>query len=117
MSLRRERRGAAESCGLNPSLVAVVALLVCQGCAAPQSRYAATVKEVDAREVANCALLSTVLGRSLMVGVGSIGVTNAINDAKDNAAGLGANRIVVVSTDSGNAYTPGTATVKAYKCN
>ena len=91
--------------------------LLCQGCAAPPSRYAATVKEVDAKQVDGCALLSTVPGRSLMVGVGSVGVTNAINDARDNAAGLGANRIVVESVDSGNAYTPATATVKAYRCN
>ena len=117
MSLRRVRRERAEPRGLNGSLAAVLALLLCHGCAAPQSRYAATVKEVDNREVANCALLSTVVGRSSMVSLGSIGATNAINDAKDNAAGLGANRIVVVSTYDGNAYTPGTATVKAYKCN
>lgn len=117
MSLRCVLRDAARPGESIRCLAAVVLLLICQGCAAPQSRYAATVKEVDASQVEKCTLLSTVLGRSLMVGVGAIGVTNAINDAKDNAAGLGANRIVIVSTDSGNAYTPGTATVKAYKCN
>ena len=95
----------------------VVMMLFCGACAAPASRYAATVKEVDAKEVQGCALLSKVLGRSLMVGVGSIGVTNAINDARDNAAGLGANRIVVDSVDAGNAYAPATVTVKAYRCN
>ena len=99
-------------------LAAVLMIVLgCDGCAAPPSRYAATVKEVDAKQVQGCALLSTVLGRSLMVGVGSIGVTNAINDARDNAAGLGANRIVVESVDGGNSYTPATVTVKAYKCN
>jgi hypothetical protein len=92
-------------------------LLTCQGCAAPPSRYAATVREVDAKQVERCTLLSTVPGKSLMAGVGSIGVTNAINDAKDTAAGLGANTIVVQSVDNGNAYTPASVTVKAYRCN
>ena len=100
---------------MNRLATTVSLLLLCQGCAAPPSRHAATVKEVDAKQVEGCALVSTVPGRSLMVGVGSIGVTNAINDARDNAAALGANRIVVESMDGGNAYTRATAT--AYRCN
>jgi len=98
-------------------IAAAIVLLMCQACAAPPSRYAASVIEVDAKQVQGCALLSAVVGRSLMVGAGSIGVPNAINDARDNAAGLGANRIVIDKVDSGNVYTAATVTAKAYKCN
>jgi transposase len=36
---------------------------------------------------------------------------------KEQAAGLGANTVVLQSVDPGGMYTPGVATGKAYKCN
>ena len=96
--------------------VASIALLA-QGCANSPSREAAAVKELDARQVANCTLLSTIVGRSLVGGVGSVGATNAIIDAKEQASGLGANVVVIQQVDNGSVYSTASATAKAYKCN
>jgi hypothetical protein len=98
-------------------LTAVALMVICQGCATAPSRHAAAVKEVDARQVANCTLISTIVGRSLIGGVGSIGAENAVVDVKEQASGLGATHVVIQSVDGGSMYAPGTATAKAYKCN
>jgi hypothetical protein len=92
-------------------------LLICQGCVSTPSRQAAAVKELDTRQVANCTLISTIVGRSLFGGVGSAGAANAIVDAKEQASGLGANVIVVQQVDNGSVYATGSATAKAYRCN
>jgi Domain of unknown function (DUF4156) len=102
---------------VNRILAAITVLLICQGCASTPSSQAAAVKEVDAKQVANCALISTIVGKSLIGGVVSTGGTNAIVDAKEQAAGLGANTIVILTVDSGGMYSTGTATAKAYRCN
>jgi hypothetical protein len=93
------------------------ALLLIQACSSVPSRHAAAIKEVDANQVANCTLISTIVGRSLIGGVGTTGATNAIVDAKEQASGLSATHVVIVSADSGTMYSSGTATAKAYKCN
>jgi len=102
---------------LNRLLTSVIALLVCQGCVSNPSTQAAAIKEVTAKQVTNCTLLSTITGKSLFGGGGSAAATNALVDAKEHASGLGATHVVVQSVDGGNMSTPGTATVKAYKCN
>jgi hypothetical protein len=98
-------------------LTAFLVLLVCQGCANTPSRQAAAVKEVDARAVANCALISTIHGKSLLGGAASTSAANAVVDVKEQAAGLGANVVVMQRVDTGDMYTPASATAKAYKCN
>jgi len=99
-------------------LIAAVALMVlCQGCATPPSRYAAAIKEVDARQVANCTLISTVVGKCLIGGGSSIAAENAVVDAKEQASGLGATHVVIQSVDGGSMVAPATATAKAYRCN
>ena len=102
---------------VNKLLPVFIVLLVCQGCASTPSHQAAAVKEADARQVAKCTLISTIVGKSLIGGVGSTGATNAIVDAKEQASGLGATHVVILSVDSGSMYSTGTATAKAYKCN
>jgi Domain of unknown function (DUF4156) len=104
-------------CRVKQFITAVAVLLMCQGCANTPSRQAAAVKEMDARAVASCALISTIHGKSLLGGAASNSAVNAIVDVKEQAAGLGANVVVLQSVDSGNMYTPATATAKAYKCN
>ena len=47
----------------------------------------------------------------------STSAANALIDAKEQAAGLGANVVVIQRVDGGSMYTPATATVKAYRCN
>ena len=102
---------------VNRPLTAFLVLLVCQGCANTPSRQAAAVKEVDARAVANCALISTIHGKSLLGGAASTSAANAVVDVKEQAAGLGANVVVMQRVDSGDMYSPASATAKAYKCN
>jgi photosystem II stability/assembly factor-like uncharacterized protein len=102
---------------VNKLLTAVTILLLCQGCATTPSSQAAAVHEVDASQVAKCTLISTIAGKSLVGGFGTVGATNAVVDAKEQAAGLGANTIVIMSVDGGSMRAPGTATAKAYRCN
>jgi hypothetical protein len=98
-------------------LAAALVLVICQGCATTPSRQAATLKEATARDVTRCALISTIVGKSLMGGAVATSANNAIVDAKEQAAGLGANAVVLEKVDSGGAYAPATATLKAYRCN
>ena len=98
-------------------LAAALVLLICHGCANTPSRQAATLKEATARDVARCALISTVVGKSLMGGAAATSANNAIVDAKEQAAGLGANTVVLEKMDGGDTYAPATATLKAYRCN
>ena len=90
---------------------------MCQGCASNPSTQAAAIKEVAARQVTNCTLISTITGKSLIGGMGATGATNALVDAREQASGLGATHIVVQSVDEGSMSAPGIAKVKAYKCN
>jgi hypothetical protein len=97
--------------------VTVALVLLCQGCANVPSSQAAAVREADAKQVTQCALISTIRGKSLLGGGVAASAANALIDAKEQAAGLGANVVVVQSVDGGSMYTPASATVKAYRCN
>jgi hypothetical protein len=114
MSRGRNLRG---NCKVNMLLRTVAALLICQGCANTPSRQAAAVREMDTRAVANCALISTIHGKSLLGGAATNSATNALVDVKEQAAGLGANVVVMQNVDNGSMYVPATATGKAYRCN
>jgi hypothetical protein len=99
-------------------LSATVALaLLCQGCVNNPSTQAAAVREVDASQVSKCALISNITGKSLLAGGVSTSAANALLDAKEQAAGLGANVVVIQGVDGGSMYAPATARVKAYRCN
>ena len=95
----------------------IAGLLLCQGCATNPSTQAAAIKEVTARQVTNCTLISTITGKSLIGGVGATSASNALIDVKEQASGLGATHIVVQSVDEGSMSTPGVARAKAYRCN
>jgi len=114
MSMPRNQKWITK---VNKPLTAFIVLLVCHGCANTPSRQAAAIKEMDARAVANCALISTIHGKSLLGGAASTSAANAVVDVKEQAAGLGANVIVMQRVDNGDMYTPASATAKAYKCN
>ena len=102
---------------MNRLLWALAGLVLCQGCATNPSTQAAAIKEVTARQVTNCTLISTITGKSLIGGVGATSASNALIDVKEQASGLGATHIVVQSVDEGSMPTPGIAKAKAYKCN
>ena len=97
--------------------VTLTLVLLCQGCASVPSSQAAAVREADAKQVTQCALISTIRGKSLLSGGVSTSAANALVDAKEQAAGLGANVIVIQRVDGGSTYAPASATVKAYRCN
>jgi hypothetical protein len=99
-------------------LLATAALvLLCQACANTPSTQAASVREVDASQVGKCALISNITGKSLLAGGVATSASNAMTDAKEQAAGLGANVVVIQGVDGGSMYAPATARVKAYRCN
>ena len=95
----------------------IAGLLLCQRCATNPSTQAAAIKEVTARQVMNCTLISTITGKSLIGGVGATSASNALIDVKEQASGLGATHIVVQSVDEGSMSTPGIARAKAFRCN
>jgi hypothetical protein len=87
------------------------------GCAATPTPQAAAVAEADQARVATCELLETVLGKSLIGGsVFTTGGTNAMVEARERAAAMGATHIVFGSVDSGSMYSTGSATARAYRC-
>jgi len=45
---------------MNRLLWAIAGLVLCQGCATNPSTQAAAIKEVTARQVMNCTLISTI---------------------------------------------------------
>ena len=102
---------------MNRLLCTIAGLLLCQGCATNPSTQEAAIKEVTARQVMNCTLISTITGKSLIGGVGATSASNALIDVKEQASGLGATHIVVQSVDEGSMSTPGVARAKAYRCN
>ena len=102
---------------MNRLLATAALVLLCQGCANNPSTQAAAVREVDGAQVGKCALISNITGKSLLAGGVATSAANAMIDAKEQAAGLGANVVVIQSVDGGSMYAPATARVKAYRCN
>ena len=102
---------------MNRLLAAAALAILCQACANSPSTQAAAVREVDASQVGKCALISNVTGKSLLAGGVATSAANAMTDAKEQAAGLGANVVVIQGVDGGSMYAPATARVKAYRCN
>ena len=102
---------------MNKLSAAAILALLCQGCVNNPSTQAAAVREADASQVGKCALISNITGKSLLAGGVATSGANALIDAKEQAAGLGANVVVVQGVDGGSMYAPATARVKAYRCN
>lgn len=89
--------------------------LLLAGCASVPSDRALMVYEVEMPAVDGCELLGQVSGYSGHGGVvgSGTGNNNAVNEAKDEAAALGANRIVWIAESSHF----GTKRVgRAYRC-
>ena len=98
-------------------MLTFLAATVLASCASTPSNRAANVKEADPGTVSRCQLLGTVIGSSLIGGVVvKTGGTNAMVDAREQAADMGATHIVFMAVDSGNQYSTGKATARAYRC-
>jgi hypothetical protein len=102
---------------MDSRFAAVLLLVLCQGCVNNPTSQAAAVREMDASQVGKCALISNIVGKSLLSGGVATSAANAMIDAKEQAAGLGANVIVLQGKDPGSAYAPAMVRVKAYRCN
>ena len=93
----------------------LASLLILSGCTTALSPHAKNIIPADYKMVASCTYLGEVHGSS---GWGNIaasqGMQNAMNEAQEQAASLGATHIVWSSIVGGN--SPFT-TAKAYKCN
>lgn len=88
--------------------------LVLVGCATAPSPQAMAVRDADAKMVEGCQYLGDVTGTSGFGGlVASVGTKNAQNEARDQAAGLGATHVVWNMLAGGMAPS---VSGKAYRC-
>ena len=94
--------------------LAIAAATFLNGCATAPSAAAARVQEADTNMVASCRYLGDVQGSSGWGNLAaSAGMENAKNEARENAAKLGATHVVWNNITGG--YSP-YVSAKAYKC-
>jgi len=89
-------------------------LALCSSCAVAPSSTAARVQDADAKMVASCKYLGEVQGSSGWGNLAaSAGMENAKNEARENAAKLGATHLLWNNINGGfSPYVSG----KAYSC-
>jgi len=100
------------------SLLIALALCACASSTAP-SATARSVRDGDPATLnRECKLLGTVSGRSLFGGGSDEAkVQNAMNDAREKAAAMGATHIIFMTTDTSGMLTAGHASARAYRCD
>ncbi len=87
---------------------------VLSGCATTPSPRALSIQDADYRKVENCQFIGDVHGSSGWGNLAaSTGIQNAKNEAREQAAAMGATHIVWVQVAGG--YSP-YAVGKAYRC-
>jgi hypothetical protein len=90
-------------------------------CASSASTPSAAARSVSEGEPAvlnrDCKLLGTVSGRSLFGGADEARVQNAMNDAREKAAALGATHVVFLEADTKGILSRGNASARAYRCD
>jgi hypothetical protein len=97
-------------------LVALPILFACASSSTP-SAVARSVSEGDPAVLnRDCKLLGTVNGRSLFGGADEARVQNAMNDAREKAAAMGATHIVFLAADTKGILNRGNAQARAYRC-
>lgn len=95
----------------------VIGAALIASCAATPSITASGVKEADLKMIESCQFVGTVFGNSMLgVAVASTSASNAVVDAKEKAAALGATHIVIETMKSADLNGGSQATVRAYKC-
>ena len=89
--------------------------LMLMGCATAPSPQAVAVRDADQKMVESCEFVGDVTGASGWGGIAaSVGTKNAQNEARDQAAGLGATHVVWSALAGG--WSP-SVSGKAYRCN
>ena len=90
-------------------------------CASGASNPSAAARSVSEGEPSvlnrDCKLLGTVSGKSLFGGGDEARVQNAMNDAREKAAALGATHVVFLEADTKGMLNRGNAAVRAYRCD
>jgi hypothetical protein len=105
---------------MRPVIVAFAAasLAACASTAYTPSAAARSVSEGDPATLnRDCKLLATVSGRSMFGGADEARVQNAMNDAREKAAALGATHVVFLATDTKGILNRGNASARAYRCD
>jgi Domain of unknown function (DUF4156) len=90
-------------------------------CASSGSSPSAAARSVRDGEPAvlnrDCKLLGTVSGRSIFGGADEARVQNAMNDAREKAAAMGATHVVFLEADTKGILSRGNASARAYRCD
>ena len=90
-------------------------LILAAGCTSTLSAQGAAIVEADAKMIATCNFLGTVIGSSGYSGLAqSVGILNAKHDVIEKSAEMGATHVVFQNVQGG--FSP-SATGRAYKCN
>lgn len=99
---------------MKKTILALVSLVAISGCATTLSTSARNVKDADITIIEKCNFLGDVQGSSGWGNLAaSAGMQNAKNEAREEAAAMGATHIIWTSLVGG--YSP-YATGKAYLC-
>ena len=97
---------------------AVACIAGCSSSPSTPSSAARSVSEGDPAVLnRDCKLLGTVSGRSLFGGADEARVQNAMNDAREKAAALGATHVVFLAADTKGILNRGNASARAYRCD
>jgi len=105
---------------MRKSLV-VLAAVCLAGCSSSPSAPSAPSRKVSEGDPAvlnrDCKLLGTVSGRSLFGGTDEARVQNAMNDAREKAAAMGATHVIFLEADTKGILSRGNASARAYRCD
>ena len=101
--------------GLKKYLIAIgLSVFLAYGCATVPSKKAENIQDADQQTVKNCEFVGNVSGTSGWGNLAaSVGIKNAKNEAREQAAQLNATHIVWTSVLGG--YSP-SVSGNAYKC-
>jgi hypothetical protein len=103
------------------ALAVAFAFSFAMGCSSSPSAPSATARSVSEGDPSilnrECKLLGTVSGRSLFGGADDARVQNAMNDAREKAAAMGATHVVFLEADTKGMLSRGNASARAYRCD
>ena len=102
------------------NLLAALAACLAAACSTTGSQSDAARKIVDGDPAIlnrDCKLLGPVSGRSVFGGADEARVQNAMNDAREKAAAMGATHVVFLVTDTKGILNRGNAQARAYRCD
>ncbi|MBI5665281.1 MAG: DUF4156 domain-containing protein [Nitrospirae bacterium] len=96
-------------------ILSIAVIVICTGCVTLLSKNGALVRfEENGEKVANCKFMGTVRGASPAGLIKDLKLENALNEARNNAALLGANTVVIIS--KGSMFDQTVIHGKAYHC-